>query len=123
MKGPALAVLFVASLLSDCENAVASEANGRSIEEGQTAGRGGLSGSAIRLTDIRKFNGQEQEFGESRVYEMEYEAEFECLESVSPLDLINICVGKRPSDTVTQRGNLTFEETKRGWRGEHGNIY
>lgn len=54
---------------------------------------------------------------------MEYEAEYECLESVSPLDLLNICVGKRPGDTVTQRGSLTFEETERGWRGEDGNIY
>src|SRR5690606_11711626 len=70
MKRPVPALLFVALLLCGCESAVPSEADGRAVVEGQAAGGGGFSGSALRLADFRKVNGQEQEFGGVRVYEM-----------------------------------------------------
>lgn len=123
MKMHLAAPLFLALLLGGCQSAVPSEADGRAVIESRTARGSGFSGSAIRLAKFRKTNGQDRAFGGVRMYEMEYEAEFECLERVSSLDLMNICAGRQPGSTVTQRGRLRFEKTERGWRDEDGNVH
>ena len=111
-----ITIAAVSALVLACASSYPSESAGRSYCEQHEKIDGHL-----KLKSFTKTNGIGDD---DRSYEMEYEAEVECL-SVTTLPVIPEIAGvcKKVGQIFKRSGRIRFEKTENGWRAPDGKIY
>lgn len=134
---PISSAMLFAFLITGCST-TPSPADGQKVLAGKIEQQ---SKGVIKLLSFAKTNAQQAEIMGVKVYTMEYQAEIEFTSNCywgGPFGGFEVLTGKpgpfnffmyqgKSQATAGQRenisGQLHFEKTEKGWRGEDGQIY
>lgn len=120
-----LIVVLILTFLAGCSSSP-SASEGRDILEGVIQSN---SNGLIKLVEFEKTNGQESEFMGVKAYAMEFQATIEFTADCYWNDAFQTSTGRQPMFSLMTRtgnaqtpqtilGEILFEKTEQGWRGE-----
>ncbi len=123
--------------LTACSAGVPSESNARSVFENEHSKE--IKEGVLKIDSFEKTNGQKINIFGVEAYKVEYKANVtypkgilpECLGDNWPTNIYWKCfnarisgiVSKHPGQKETINGEIVFEKTEKGWKGEDGEIY
>lgn len=136
-------ILFMVILLAACSEGIPSESNARSVFENEHSEN--IKNGFLKIDAFSKTNGQKMNIdGGVEAYKIEYTANVTYPKGILPECIVNgfnwppeifykcqnafetqdsYKVFKQPGQKEIIRGELLFEKTEKGWKGEDGNIY
>jgi len=108
-----LLLAFVTLTFANCSSSVPTESDGRDFFEAK-----GKEDNLFKVKSFTKTNGS----GDEKVYDVEYQAELECLKSnassgieiASPFGIRIHC--DNAGQAINRKGHLAFRKTEKGWQ-------